>query len=236
MGTFGVKLGIDTNYNDPDYRIIFVKVTGQAVVSFEGHDGSEQDQSYITSIIATVMNDVLYGLAQEKVSYKDITAHKDRFVDGISSQFEGRGITLDSLDLSGIVPDEKTRARMEQEDKYKALARMSPEELAKMQQEKLKEAQRRWDALTPEEKARIEAENRRRAEEAAESIRQAQELAKQVSGKDANFAAAGVAAAQAGAVRAAAGAPLPPSSPKFCPNCGSPVSGGKFCGDCGSPL
>ena len=35
---------------------------------------------------------------------------------------------------------------------------MSPEELAKLQQEKMEEARRQWEALSPEEKARIEAE------------------------------------------------------------------------------
>lgn len=31
-------------------------------------------------------------------------------------------------------------------------------------------------------------------------------------------------------------APLPSTSPKFCPNCGTPTTGTKFCGNCGSQL
>ena len=42
-------------------------------------------------------------------------------------------------------------------DEMKAMSKMSPEELAKKQQEALEEAKRRWEALSPEEKARIEA-------------------------------------------------------------------------------
>lgn len=87
---------------------------------------------------------------------------------------------------------------------------MSPEEVAKMQQEAARKAQERWDSLSPEEQQRIQEESKKKAEEAMEKMKKIQEMAAALSSD----------------------APLK----KFCSNCGAPAKGGKFCGECGKPL
>lgn len=53
MGKFKVKFGIDSSYGDPEYRFIYVKVIGDAEVSCEGRDGSEQDQEFVKQLICS---------------------------------------------------------------------------------------------------------------------------------------------------------------------------------------
>ena len=87
MGNFKVKFGIDSYYSDPEYRNIYVKVIGDAEVSFEGHDGSEKDQEFVKQLIGYAVMEALSGLSADQVSYKHIVAHKDRFISALKEQF-----------------------------------------------------------------------------------------------------------------------------------------------------
>ena len=242
MGNFKVKFGIDSYYSDPEYRSIYVKVIGDAEVSFEGHDGSEKDQEFVKQLIGYAVMEALSGLSADQVSYKHIVAHKDRFISALKEQFAPKNITAVSFNLMNVGPDEQSRQRMAKIDQMKQLSKLSPEELAKKQQEAAEEAKRRWDALSPEEKARIEAENKRKADEAVEQMKKAQALAQKMAAQGNADAAAASTAASMAAMKAAAlgGAPVASApvaaAPKFCTNCGAPSKGGKFCGSCGKPL
>lgn len=234
MSTFNVKFGLESNYTDPNYKYIVVKVIGETEVSCDDRDGSEQDQTFVKNITSQAITDVLSELSRENISYKDLIIHKDRFLCSVKELFASKNITVTSFALMNIVPNEGSRNIIEQRDKLNAISKMSPEELAKMQQEKMAEAQRAWDALSPEEKARIEAENKIRAEQAAEQMRKIHEAAmKASSGKE---AIANAAAVSAGIEAMKARTPVI-TIPKFCPNCGTPTGGtGKFCSNCGAKL
>ena len=93
MGNFKVKFGIDSYYSDPEYRNIYVKVIGDAEVSFEGHDGSEKDQEFVKQLIGYAVMEALSGLSADQVSYKHIVAHKDRFISALKEQFAPKNIT-----------------------------------------------------------------------------------------------------------------------------------------------
>lgn len=241
MGNFNVRFDVALNYNDPEFRFIYVSAVGEAEVSCEGREGSEQDQEYVKTLITYGFNIVATSLSEENVSYKDLASHKERFAEAVNEQFASGGISATSFKLEKIAPDEKSRVRIEQLEKMKAMSKMSPEELAKLQQEKMEEARRQWEALSPEEKARIEAESKRRAEELAEQMKKAKEVAEKMAADGEPVSAkAAFAAAQAEAMKSYAqggsSTEQAPKSPKFCSNCGSPVSGGKFCSNCGKPL
>lgn len=216
MGAFNVKFGIDSSYSDPEYRFIYVKTIGQAEVSCDDREGSERDQEYVKSLIGLAVMETLSSLSAEQVSYKHLVSHKDRFISAVKEQFAPKNITLSSFALMNVTPDEKSREMMAKADKMKEMSKMTPEELAKKQQEAMEEAKRRWDALSPEEKARIEAETKRKADEAVKQMKEAQALAQKM----------------AAPMAASAQAPVK----KFCGNCGSPANGGKFCSNCGNPL
>jgi len=47
MGNFNVRFDVALNYNDPEFRFINVNAVGEAEVSCEGREGSEQDQCHI---------------------------------------------------------------------------------------------------------------------------------------------------------------------------------------------
>ena len=230
MGVLNVKFEVESNYNDPDYIYINVKANGEIMVSCEDRNGSEQDQQYIQNIASRAITNVLSEISRENISYKDLIIYKDRFLSAVNELFASKNITVTSFSLMNIVPDENSMNRIAEMDKLIAISKMTPEELAKMQQE----AQRAWDALSPEEKARIEAEKKQKVEQAAEQMRKVHEAAMKVSaGKDAVANAAAVTSGLEALKEGNAVTTLP----KFCSNCGTPTGGtGKFCSNCGTKL
>ncbi len=218
MGAFTVKFGMESNYSDPEYKYIVIKVIGETGVVSDSLKGSDEDQTYIRNIMNPAISNALSVLSGEKISYRDLASHKERFSSAVTEALNARSITVTSFKLIDIAPNDSSRKIIEQMDKMNAISRMTPEELARLQQEKLQEAQRVWDALSPEEKARVEAENKRRLEEDAERMKQTVEAAQKI-------------------VAASAGEAAVRSIPKFCPNCGTPTGGcGKFCSNCGTKL
>lgn len=151
MGNFKVKFGIDSSYGDPEYRFIYVKVIGDAEVSCEGRDGSEQDQEFVKGLIGQAVMETLSGLSADQVPYKYIVSHKDRFVGAVKEQFAPKNITAVSFNIMNVAPDEKSREVIAKIDKMKELSKLSPEELAKKQMEAAEEAKRRWEALSRRE-------------------------------------------------------------------------------------
>lgn len=235
MGTFNLDFGIDLNYSDPDYRFIVVKANGEAEVSCDGRDGSEQDKMLVTDLIKMGLMDTFLNLSQENISYKDISSHNDEIISAVKEKSAASGVTVTSLRLADVVPDERSSERIKKLEEMQRISKMTPEELAKFQQEKMEEAKRTWEVLSPEEKARIEAENKKRADEAVESMRKAQELARKMaaSGDATGAKAASVTADMAAMKAAALGGTAVAAMPKFCSNCGAPNKGGKFCSNCG---
>lgn len=235
MGSYSVKFGIDTNYFDPDYRSLYVKVIGETAVTVEGRDGSsEGDQSFIKDIVTFGVNKALTNLSSQQVSYKDLAAQAGVIKSAVEAEFAENKVTCASFNIASINPDAKSKERIEQVDQRKKMASMSPEELMKMQQEAARKAQEKWDSLSPEEKQRIQEESKRKAEEAAEQMRKAQAFAAKQDPSTSMGQAANTAAQMAALKAAAFSSPAPLK--KFCSNCGAPAGLGKFCGECGKPL
>ena len=211
MGNFSVKFGIDANYFDPDYRALYVKAIGETTVSVDGRDGaSESDQVFIKDLVTMGLNKALTDLSSQNVSIKDLPMKSEVIKAAVNEAFAERKVAASSFALISINPDERSRERMNKIDEMKRISSMSPEEVAKMQQEAARKAQERWDSLSPEEQQRIQEESKKKAEEAMEKMKKIQEMAAALSSD----------------------APLK----KFCSNCGAPAKGGKFCGECGKPL
>mgnify|MGYP002857262024 CR=1 FL=1 len=137
MGSFNVGFEVESNYADPDYRYIGVKVIGEVTVSSNDHDGSEQDQKYVKDITSLAIMDVLPELSRENISYRDLIMHKDRILSAVSESFTSKNITVTSFSLMNIVPDEDSGKMIEQMDKMNTISKMSPEELVKIQQEQM---------------------------------------------------------------------------------------------------
>ena len=91
---------------------------------------------------------------------------------------------------------------------------LSREELARLLEEAKRKTQEMLDKMTPEERARAEAEAQRRIAEDQASMQQLIDEAKRVAGP----------------------APAAEKAPNFCRNCGAKAGGGKFCEYCGSKL
>ena len=241
MGSFNVKFGLDANYFDPEYRSLYVKVIGDASVSCEGREGTESDQEFVKGLIGGAVNNTLSDLSSKQVPVKQLAAHSAEFRNAATDALKERDVVVTSLNIMNVAPDQKSRERMEKVDKLKQMSSMSPEELAKMQQEAARKAQEYWDSLTLEQRKAAEEESRKKAEEAAEQMRKAMETAQKAaaaSGVSSATANAMATAAGLDAMKAAAMAPAPAAAPaaKFCTNCGAPSKGGKFCGNCGKPL
>ena len=234
MGNFNVKFGIDTNYFDPEYRSLYVKVIGETSVTVEGRDGSEDDKEFVKTLITLGINKALMDLSSQKVTVKTLVEHQVEIKNAINEAFAEQKVTASSINIMSINPDERSRERMSKLDEMKKMSSMSPEELAKLQQEKVKQAQAIWDKMTPEEKARAQEEAKKKADEAAEKMRQAQALAAKMAPSSAAGQAADIATQMAAMKAATFDSPAPLK--KFCSNCGAPAGLGKFCGECGKPL
>lgn len=121
------------------------------------------------------------------------------------------------MDRSKSIAPEEQKAHIE---KTGAQAPVSPhditaEELRELTERAQREAKEAWEKLTPEERARAEAEAAKLMEKETKKLHEEMEKAAEFRRR-----------------HEAERAPRP----KFCTNCGAPVSGGNFCTECGHML
>jgi len=218
MGDFKVRFGIDTYYDDPDYAFITLKIAGESDVSCEDRAGSDSDIEYARSLITYAVNQEITQISADKCPYKSLVSYSSRLRDAAAAELGSKGITLKSFSIMNIVPDEKSRTLIANKDKIKAMAAMSPEELAKKAEEARIAAQKYMDSLSPEERQRAEENARKEMEKRNAEMQAMIDQAKSIS------------------AGAAVGASLGAPANRFCTSCGTPAGGGRFCSNCGAPL
>ena len=234
MGDFKVAFSLNMPFGDPEYRSIYLDVTGDAEVSCADREGNENDVVFVQNLITDTLQDQIFKLDNGMTSYKELPSNNHVFGQEVAAALGTKNITLKSFAITSIAPDAKSQERISNLDKTKAFTAMSPAEQMKMMEEANKRAQ--------EELSKMSADQRRQAEDQAKNIMAAQAADMQKIMEQVNQmkVAAGVtAAAAAPASQASAPSPAPAPSPflkKFCANCGAPAGNGKFCGKCGKPL
>ncbi len=185
---------------DGKYGSVDVNIIGQA-------DISGTDEEFAKIVIETAIMEAAGEITDENKSYLALADNKSRLEAEISASLQKREIPCSGVTITGADLTQKSREYVEDTERLKEAAAMSPEEIAKKMEEAARAAQEMVDRLTPEE--------RQRAEEEAKKLMQENE-------KKYNDIMAKV---QSG---------LENNRPKFCPNCGAPNNGGNFCTNCGS--
>lgn len=219
MGDFKVGFSHNIMYSDPEYRSIYLEVTGTADVSCADREGSETDVKYIGLMIEESLSNQFFKLGNERVPYKGIPARSFAVGQKVASDLSAKNVTVKSFELTGANPDARTQERIASIDKAKSFNAMSPADQMKMIEEANRKAQ--------ESLSKLSADQRQQVEEQAKKVMEQMNQIKYDPNNPADYATAMAAAASASAQ---------PPRKKFCTNCGAPAGLGKFCSSCGKPL
>ena len=220
MGAFKVVFSQTIPYIDPDYRSIYLNITGEASVSCADREGSESDVQFVQTMIIAAIQEQISKYSNEFVSHKDLPAKANVMGQSVAAELGARNITLNDFSITNIAPDEKSAERISQLEKTRAFAAMTPQEQMKAMEEANKKAQ--------ESLSQLSAEQRRQAEEQAKKI---MEQINQMKGAATETTVAAGVSATTSAFK-----PAQPAVKRFCSNCGAPRGNGKFCSKCGKPL
>ena len=235
MGDFKVAFSTNMPFGDPDYRSIYIDVTGEAEASSADREGNGNDVAFVQNLITETLQEQIFKLDDGMTSYKELPSKSQTFGQEVAAALGAKNIILKSFAITSIAPDAKSQERISNLDKTKAFTAMSPQDQMKMMEEANKRAQ--------EELSKLSADQRKQAEEQAKKIMAAQAADMQKIMEQVNQmkVAAGSTAAAA-ASQPAAPAPAPATAPapspfgkrKFCSKCGAPIGNGRFCGQCGN--
>lgn len=237
---FETSFGGKTLYTDAEYGMLQVEFAGTATVASESRSGSEKDKEFAASVISMAFTRVLGARDAEPGSYKDLPAKAAMLREEVAKELSQYHAELKTFTLSKIEPTESGRKIIELKERQKQFAAMTPEELAKQVEKAQKEAEARLAAMTPEERLQAQENAKRMMEE--EAAKREAMLARVREMSDALKAAAqptstnpSMASAQPTSPNPSV-APAQPKGPNFCPNCGAKAMGYRFCSNCGNRL
>ena len=237
---FETSFGGKTLYTDAEYGMLQVEFAGTATVASESRSGSEKDKEFAASVISMAFTRVLGARDAEPGSYKDLPAKAAMLREEVAKELSQYHAELKTFTLSKIEPTESGRKIIELKERQKQFAAMTPEELAKQVEKAQKEAETRLAAMTPEERLQAQENAKRMMEE--EAAKREAMLARVREMSDALKAAAqptstnpSMASAQPTSPNPSV-APAQPKGPNFCPNCGAKAMGYRFCSNCGNRL
>ena len=237
---FETSFGGKTLYTDAEYGMLQVEFAGTATVASESRSGSEKDKEFAASVISMAFTRVLGARDAEPGSYKDLPAKAAMLREEVAKELSQYHAELKTFTLSKIEPSESGRKIIELKERQKQFAAMTPEELAKQVEKAQKEAETRLAAMTPEERLQAQENAKRMMEE--EAAKREAMLARVREMSDALKAAAqptstnpSMASAQPTSPNPSV-APAQPKGPNFCPNCGAKAMGYRFCSNCGNRL
>ena len=237
---FETSFGGKTLYTDAEYGMLQVEFAGTATVASESRSGSEKDKEFAASVISMAFTRVLGVRDAEPGSYKDLPAKAAMLREEVAKELSQYHAELKTFTLSKIEPTESGRKIIELKERQKQFAAMTPEELAKQVEKAQKEAEARLAAMTPEERLQAQENAKRMMEE--EAAKREAMLARVREMSDALKAAAqptstnpSMASAQPTSPNPSV-APAQPKGPNFCPNCGAKAMGYRFCSNCGNRL
>ncbi len=204
---FNVSFSNTIPFNDPKYRSIFIKISGDLMVESDDPNylvpGSETTVKYVADMANYSIGRTLINMGP--VSYKELSTKFGEFVNVIASDLKSRQITLVGASFDPVEPDEASKIRIKRQEETERLVNDPAAMAAKMQ----------------------EAQAQATAAAQAAPV-QASPVAAQ--------AAAPVAAQAAAPASQAAPASSEPQLMKYCARCGTLASGSKFCTNCGSSL
>ena len=237
---FETSFGGKTLYTDAEYGMLQVEFAGTATVASESRSGSEKDKEFAASVISMAFTRVLGARDAEPGSYKDLPAKAAMLREEVAKELSQYHAELKTFTLSKIEPTESGRKIIELKERQKQFAAMTPEELAKQVEKAQKEAEARLAAMTPEERQQAQENAKRMMEE--EAAKREAMLARVREMSDALKAAAqptstnpSMASAQPTSSNPSV-APAQPKGPNFCQNCGAKAMGYRFCSNCGNRL
>ena len=230
---FETSFGGKTLYTDAEYGMLQVEFAGTATVASESRSGSEKDKEFAASVISMAFTRVLGARDAEPGSYKDLPAKAAMLREEVAKELSQYHAELKTFTLSKIEPSESGRKIIELKERQKQFAAMTPEELAKQVEKAQKEAEARLAAMTPEERLQAQENAKRMMEE--EAAKRESMLARVREMSDALKAAA---QPTSPVQPMTPGAPTQdqPNGPNFCPNCGAKAMGYRFCSNCGTRL
>jgi len=208
---FNVSFSNTIPFNDPKYRSIFIKFSGDLLVESDDPNylvpGSETTVKYVADMANYSIGRTLINMGP--VSYKELSTKFGEFVNVIASDLKSRQITLVGASFDPVEPDEASKIRIKRQEETERLVNDPAAMAAKMQ-----EAQA----------------------QAAAQAAQVTAQAAQVTAQAAPVQASPVAAQTSPVASQAAAASSEPQLMKYCARCGTLASGSKFCTNCGSSL
>ena len=231
MGAFKVVFGQTIPYIDPDYRSIYLNITGEASVSCTDREGNESDAQFVQTMIIAAIQEQISKYSNEFVSHKDLPAKANVMGQTVAAELGARNITLNDFSITNIAPDEKSAERISQLEKTRAFAAMTPQEQMKAMEEANKKAQESLSQLSAEQRRQAEEQAKKIMEQQAAEMQKIMEQINQMKGAAAETAVAAGVSATTSAFK-----PAQPAVKRFCSNCGAPRGNGKFCSKCGKPL
>lgn len=237
---FETSFGGKTLYTDAEYGMLQVEFAGIATVASESRSGSEKDKEFAASVISMAFTRVLGARDAEPGSYKDLPAKAAMLREEVAKELSQYHAELKTFTLSKIEPTESGQKIIELKERQKQFAAMTPEELAKQVEKAQKEAEARLAAMTPEERQQAQENAKRMMEE--EAAKREAMLARVREMSDALKAAAQPTSTNPSMASAQPTSPNPPvapaqpKGPNFCPNCGAKAAGYRFCSNCGTRL
>ena len=239
MGAFKVVFGQTIPYIDPDYRSIYLNITGEAFVSCTDREGNESDAQFVKMLIESAIQDQVSKYSSENVSFKEMPAKAVVLGQSVTAELGARNITLNDFSITNIAPDEKSAERISQLEKTRAFAAMTPQEQMKAMEEANKRAQESLSQLSAEQRRQAEEQAKKIMEQQAAEMQKIMEQINQMKGAAAETTVAAGVAATGAATTNSAFKPAQPAQPavkRICSNCGAPRGNGKFCSKCGKPL
>jgi hypothetical protein len=120
---FNVTFSNTIPFNDPKYRSIFLKVSGDLMVESDNPSllvpGSEQTVKYVADMANYSIGRTLISMGS--VSFRDLSTKLGEFVNVIASDLKSRSITLVGAAFNPIVPDDASQSRISRQDEMEKM-------------------------------------------------------------------------------------------------------------------
>ncbi len=133
-----VDFNEQVNFMDPDYGTVFLTVGGKVEI---GHNSF--DEETLNSIAQKSINLSVMSAMQKrfgKCSYRELASQVSGINEDIASMLTKNGFIVSSVNVTSIAPTPDALEFIEKLDRSRMVASMSPEELAKKQQEAMEQA------------------------------------------------------------------------------------------------
>ncbi|HAU51284.1 MAG TPA: hypothetical protein DCW43_05910 [Clostridiales bacterium] len=133
---FNVSFSNTIPFNDPKYRSIFIKFSGDLLVESDDPSylvpGSETTVKYVADMANYSIGRTLINMGP--VSYKELSTKFGEFVNVIASDLKSRQITLVGASFDPVEPDEASKIRIKRQEETERLVSDPAAMAAKMQE------------------------------------------------------------------------------------------------------